>query len=96
MSGVIWGWEIIQISNQLIQRSGNPESKHVGGNLGFEDYPNLKLDDPTVWNPESKHVGGNLGFGDYLNLKLGDPMVWNPKSKHVGGNFGLETVQISN
>ena len=38
----------------------NPESKHVGGNLGFGDYPNLKSGGPTVWNPESKHVGGSL------------------------------------
>jgi hypothetical protein len=49
MSRVIWGLEIIQISNWVIQRSGNPESKHVGGNLGFGDYPNLKLGGPTVW-----------------------------------------------
>jgi hypothetical protein len=48
MSGVIWGLEIIQISNRVIQRFGNPESKHVGGNLGFGDYPNLKLGGPTV------------------------------------------------
>jgi hypothetical protein len=48
-SGVIWGLEIIQISNGVIQRSGNLESKHIGGNLGFGDYPNLKLGDPTVW-----------------------------------------------
>jgi hypothetical protein len=48
-SGVIWGLEIIQISNQVIQRFGNSESKHVGGNLGFGDYPNLKLGGPIVW-----------------------------------------------
>uniref|UniRef100_A0A2N9FMP4 Aminotransferase-like plant mobile domain-containing protein n=1 Tax=Fagus sylvatica TaxID=28930 RepID=A0A2N9FMP4_FAGSY len=28
--------------------TGNPESKHVGGNLRFGDYPNLKLGDPTM------------------------------------------------
>ena len=75
-SGVIWDLEIIQISNWVVQRFGNPESKHVGGNLGFGDYPNIKSGDPTVGNPESKHVGGNLGFGDYPNLKSGDPTVW--------------------
>ena len=48
-SGVIWGLEIIQISNRVVQRFGNPESKHVGGNLGSGDYPNLKLGGPTVW-----------------------------------------------
>ena len=49
MSRVIWGLEIIQISNRVIQRFGNFESKHVGGNLGFGNYPNLKLGGPTVW-----------------------------------------------
>ena len=60
----------------MVQRFGNPESKHVGGNLGFGDYPNLKSGGQRFGNPESKHVGGNLGFGDYPNLKSGDPTVW--------------------
>uniref|UniRef100_A0A2N9H9I5 Aminotransferase-like plant mobile domain-containing protein n=1 Tax=Fagus sylvatica TaxID=28930 RepID=A0A2N9H9I5_FAGSY len=68
---------------------GNPEFKHVGSDLGFGDYPNLKSGGPMVWNPESKHIGGNLGFGDYPNLKSGGPTVWNLESKHVGGNLGF-------
>ena len=49
MSGVTRGLEIIQISNGVIQRSENLESKHIEGNLEFGDDPNLKLGDPTVW-----------------------------------------------
>uniref|UniRef100_A0A2N9I3T6 Aminotransferase-like plant mobile domain-containing protein n=1 Tax=Fagus sylvatica TaxID=28930 RepID=A0A2N9I3T6_FAGSY len=64
-------------------RFGNPESKHVGGNSGFGNYPNLKSGE----NPEFKHVGGNLGFGNYPNLKSGDQRFGNPESKHVGGNL---------
>jgi hypothetical protein len=33
--GVIWDLETIQISNRVIQRSRNPEFKHVGDNLAW-------------------------------------------------------------
>jgi uncharacterized lipoprotein YddW (UPF0748 family) len=36
MSGIIWSLETIQVSNWvMIQRSGNPQSKHVGVNLAW-------------------------------------------------------------
>ncbi len=71
----------------MIQRFGNPESKHVGGNLGFGDYPNLKLGDPTntsgvIWGLEI------IQISNWVIQRSGDP-----ESKHVGGNLGFGNYQ---
>jgi hypothetical protein len=68
-SGVIWGLEIIQISNWVVQRFGNPESKYVGGNLGFDICQiAIGYSDP-VWK-FVQMVGEKLGF-DTCQITIG-------------------------
>uniref|UniRef100_A0A2N9FJY9 Uncharacterized protein n=1 Tax=Fagus sylvatica TaxID=28930 RepID=A0A2N9FJY9_FAGSY len=90
-------WVTTQVSNRVIQQSGDPESKHVGVSLGFGNYSNLKLDDPTVWKSKSKHVGVNLAWVTTPSLKLRHVQQFgNPGSKHVEDNLAWVTTQVSN
>jgi hypothetical protein len=83
-----------QVSNRVIQQSGDPESKHVGVNLGFETCPNLNLGGSMVWNPGSKRVEeDNLRLQICPSLILGGSTVWhlNPNTLGGGGGDNFET-----